>query len=1140
MQELFLRAGMNWRAQPINIEQLEELIDDAESAAEDIVISIDGGDVDEDSLWVTQEEWDALQEAFKKAEEAAANRVRDLDEIYNELRKALEEFEAAKKAGNKEIAIVYTITLDVHGQEDGDSVTLSSDTGHEGDVITISYTVADNGLHNQLSFGGVAGIAGVTEHESGERTYTVNPADASGGMITIIATFTHTNLELDPIAFTNEGNITVTYGNGSLSNAVTSDHSGSGTITYTSSDTSVATVNTNGTVTILRAGSAVITANKAADDVYAHASQSYVLTVAPRPLTISGAAHTKVYDGNTTATGVTVNLSGVLPADTYNVEAGTVTAAYTDANAGTTSINITSVTLSGTAACNYTVAPVTVTVTGITKADPNVTWPAGLTAVTGQTLSSITLPGNGTSTPPGTFTWDNPDYSVGAVGTQSHSMTFTPTDTDNYNTVMQDVTITVTAPAVIPVTEVSINKASTIVLIGGTETLTAEVAPANATNPSVTWSSNTPAIAAVSADGVVTGVAMGVTVITATSVDGSGVAGTCLVIVNNSVELAELFISLAANDPNNANTPYSISVNMNLGGGGWDNLMNTLNLADRYVNLDLSESTGMSTFDPGTGDTGERLVVSLTLPESSTAIADGPHVDGSFYDSTFIYFTNLKHFDTGNGVTTIGEYAFQMCASLESVNIGDSVTSIRGFAFLGTSLTSVNIGNSVTSIGDHAFASCISLTNITIPNSVTIIESAAFYNCRIISVIIPDSVITIGGSAFSGNNLTSVEIPDSITSIGQDTFARNQLTSITIPDSVTTIGNSAFMNNQLTGITIPDGVTTIDTAAFMNNQLTGVTIPDSVTTIGVNAFMNNQITRVTIGEDVTLNTNSFGYNFESVYNTGGQLAGTYTRPSTTSTDWTWNISSISGLASYLATQPINTPSNPINLSMLLAEGFSEWGGIREAINDAERYVNIDLSGSSITDIGEWAFNSCTYLTGITIPNSVISIEGYAFGSSGLISIIIPDSVISIGNMSFAGCQSLTSVTIGNSVTTIGTGAFEGCSILTSVNIGSSVTTIGYSAFYVCTSLTSIVIPDGVTTIDNSAFWGCTGLTNITIPASVTFIEHAAFHDTSITSVTFMGSDTFINDAFLGNLHIVYSGEGIYTRPNVTSEVWTKQ
>ena len=80
--------------------------------------------------------------------------------------------------------------------------------------------------------------------------------------------------------------------------------------------------------------------------------------------------------------------------------------------------------------------------TVLVKQDPQVTWPTGLTATYGDALSSVTLPGNGTSTPAGVFTWTTPTALVGNAGTQSHSMTFTPNDS-NYNTMTQLVDITV-------------------------------------------------------------------------------------------------------------------------------------------------------------------------------------------------------------------------------------------------------------------------------------------------------------------------------------------------------------------------------------------------------------------------------------------------------------------------------------------------------------------------------------------------------------------------------------------------------------------------------------------------------------------------------------------------------------------------
>ena len=80
----------------------------------------------------------------------------------------------------------------------------------------------------------------------------------------------------------------------------------------------------------------------------------------------------------------------------------------------------------------------------------------------------------------------------------------------------------------------------------------------------------------------------------------------------------------------------------------------------------------------------------------------------------------------------------------------------------------------------------------------------------------------------------------------------------------------------------------------------------------------------------------------------------------------------------------------------------------------------------MTSIGNRAFSGCG-LTSVTIPNSVTSINNYAFWDcSSLQSVTIPNSVTSIGSSAFKGCSSLQSVTIPNSVTSIGKGAFVEC------------------------------------------------------------------------------------------------------------------
>jgi len=231
-------------------------------------------------------------------------------------------------------------------------------------------------------------------------------------------------------------------------------------------------------------------------------------------------------------------------------------------------------------------------------------------------------------------------------------------------------------------------------------------------------------------------------------------------------------------------------------------------------------------------------------------------------DNAFYGCTSLTDVTIPNSVTTIEMWAFDSCHSLTSVIIPNSVITVKYLAFgYCRNLADVIIGNGVTSIGNEAFRECPSLTSLTIGNKVTSIGQMAFYNCSSLTgVTIPDSVTSIGSAAFAGcANLTRATIGNSVTTIGTQAFQEcTSLTSVIIGNSVTSIGGNAFYNcTSLTSVVIPNSVTSIEyytAGAFQNciNLTSVIIIGNGTTRIGQETFRGcTSLASVTIGSGVT-------------------------------------------------------------------------------------------------------------------------------------------------------------------------------------------------------------------------------------------------------------------------------------------------
>ena len=207
----------------------------------------------------------------------------------------------------------------------------------------------------------------------------------------------------------------------------------------------------------------------------------------------------------------------------------------------------------------------------------------------------------------------------------------------------------------------------------------------------------------------------------------------------------------------------------------------------------------------------------------------------------------------------------------------------------------------------------------------------------------------------------------------------------------------------------------------------------------------------------------------------------------------------------------------------------------QAFYDCNNIKSVEIT--NVINIESNAFEDCTNLPNIVIPNSVESIGAYSFkGCTALNSVTLGENVTTINDNTFENCSLLTEITNPATVTTIANNVFKGCSkladviiadrikelslgsngssplfvdcLLDSVYIGGEITyntssEYGYSPFYRNTSLRSVVISDLATKVYTNEFYGCTALTDVIIGHNVKNIGDYAFSGcSSLNAFTF--------------------------------------
>ena len=204
-----------------------------------------------------------------------------------------------------------------------------------------------------------------------------------------------------------------------------------------------------------------------------------------------------------------------------------------------------------------------------------------------------------------------------------------------------------------------------------------------------------------------------------------------------------------------------------------------------------------------TGQCGDNVYWNYTESTKELVIGGNGRMDDYSYGDSPFYNCEIKSVVVDDGVATIGNSAFNGCASLINVTIRNGVTSIGASAFSRCiNLTSITIPDSVTAIGSFAFEGCTNLKSIELPLGIKKIGVCAFKNCeQIKSIIIPEGVEYIGYRAFFDcTNLEHVNILEGVTYIDSEAFCNlPNIKSISFPKSLEML-NSQGLSDTLSDI----------------------------------------------------------------------------------------------------------------------------------------------------------------------------------------------------------------------------------------------------------------------------------------------------------------------------------------------------
>ncbi len=332
-------------------------------------------------------------------------------------------------------------------------------------------------------------------------------------------------------------------------------------------------------------------------------------------------------------------------------------------------------------------------------------------------------------------------------------------------------------------------------------------------------------------------------------------------------------------------------------------------------------------------------------------------------------------------------------------------------------------------------------------------------------------------------------------------MALSILTSVPLSAGAATTSDLTFLlNADGTGYIVDDCDESVNGTIIVPDTYNGL----PVTSIGYRAFENCiNLVEIKIPDSVISVAayaffNSGCYNDESNWENGVLYIGNHLIEADLSVSGKYRIKSGTRTIANLAFSSHKNLTGIIIPDSMITIGF-------EAFYDCTSLETVEIP-DSVRNIEQEAFYGCTNLTFIKLPDSdELNIGSSAFTCTGYFNDESnwESDVLYIGNHLINAKYNLTgSYTIKQGTKTIGGRAFYPCENLTSVKIPDSVKSIGTAAFFWCLNLVSVDLGNNVKSIGDSVFSNCVSLTSINIPNSVISIGETAFiWCNSLTNIT---------------------------------------